>query len=354
MYREQLPPSGIISARGDIAIPISQQQIDILTKKDVLPPKTLGLSGAQTEIGEKRLDVQMDSLNQRYGTVDFARSDYDSVKSFFDEAAVDYDSDLRNPYFSFSHDILKHILKTHINTHFTGSSNIRMLDAGAGTGNWSKYVLELNESIQGTLLDMNPNMLRVARKKLGNLTGKTVSIMEGNLEVMSDYPEEKSDLILCMHNVIGMGRNTPRILSNLYEHLTNHGLAFIMTSNKYQAFEFVQKYRNPMEALRVIRDGTVKYKENMPEMFCYTPNEFKKLLTDAHFEEVTVLGFPVTIHPSKGDEELQQKFTTEKLLKDPIARANLLTLEKQFSMNPAFAYKGGSSLIAVCQKHQSQ
>ena len=106
-----------------------------------------------------------------------------------------------------------------------------------------------------------------------------------------------------------------------------------------------------MEALRVIRDGSVKYKENMPEMFCFTPKEFKTILEKAGFDDVTVLGYPVTVHPTKGDEELQQRYTSEKLLKDPVSRARLLELEKRLCFNPDLAYKAGSSLIAVCGKH---
>jgi SAM-dependent methyltransferase len=292
----------------------------------------------------------MSDFSQTGNDFEFERSDYGSIVDFFNDAAEDYDSDLENPYFSFSHEILKFILTKHIREHFHGRKNIRLLDAGAGTGNWSKYVLGLNESIQGTLFDMNPKMLQIARQKLGSLRGIGTKIIEGNLENPGDFPPEKSDMILCLHNVIGMGRNISLILSNIYSHLEDNGLAFIMTSNKYQAFDFTRKYRNFQEALRVVRDGSVKYKDDMPEMFCFTPAEFHGLLSNAGFDNITVLGYPVTIHPQKGDEQLMQKRTSQSLLKDKQTRAQLLSLEKQLCLNPELAYRAGSSLIAVCIK----
>jgi SAM-dependent methyltransferase len=339
-------PSGSAVLRlnqARILVPESADEIEQLTRKGTLPKRVQA---------HNSFDQQMNSFDQTHSQTIFDRSDYSAIRAFFDEAAQDYDSDLENPYFSFSHEVLKFILTTFITNHFAGKDRVRLFDAGAGTGNWSKFVLGLNESISATLFDMNPNMLEKARRKFGDIQGKFIQIIEGNLEVKTDYPPEKSDLILCMHNVIGMGRNIPLILTNLYNQLDEGGLAFIMTPNKYQAFDFTSKYRGEQEALRVIRDGSVKYRPDMPEMFCYTPYEFQTLLATAGFEQVTVLGYPVTIQPTLGDEELLQTRTTQQQLKDPRSRAALLEQEKSLCLRPDLAYKGGSSLIAVCRKNQ--
>jgi ubiquinone/menaquinone biosynthesis C-methylase UbiE len=338
----------ILPPKSRVLLPSSAEEIAMLTRKNFDEDGIMARSMIDQAINY--LDQQMQSTAGNCSADTFERSDYSAIRSFFDEAAEDYDSDLENPYFSFSHEVLKYILTTFINNHFSPGQSIRMFDAGAGTGNWSKFVLSFSDAMSATLFDMNPSMLEKARRKLGSLIGQFVKIIEGNLEILSDYPAEKSNLILCLHNVIGMGRNIPLILSNLNQHLEVGGLAFIMTPNKYQAFDFTQKFRGQMEASRVVRDGSVKYRDDMPEMFCYTPKEFQEMLFAAGFDEVTVLGYPITVQPVLGDEQLQQRNTSTQQLKDPKSRAQLLELEKYLCLNPELAYRGGSSLIAICKK----
>jgi len=297
-----------------------------------------------------RLDGHMRFLQANNTDHPFERSHYSDVRAFFDEASKDYDSDLENPYWAFAHEILKFILEKFVAEHFHTVQDIRLFDAGAGTGNWSKFVLGLNEHISGTLFDMNSSMLGVAYSKVAQLHGNLIKIIEGNLEVLSDLPPHRSNLILCMHNVIGLGRNTDLILQNLCSYLEDDGLAFIMATNKYHAFNFAHQFRGEVEALRVVSDGTVKFKSDMPEMFCYTPEEFKETLIRVGFIEVTVLGFPVTVYPSPQDTKLLRKDTFDQRLKDLSARSALLDLEKRICLYPELAYRAGSSLIAICKK----
>ncbi len=286
------------------------------------------LNVSRIVIAEKsELDRQINLLQSSVIDSCFARSDYGDIYAFFHEASRDYDSDLVNPYWALTHDILKFILMKFITEHFRDARTIRMFDAGAGTGNWSRFVLDLSAGMRGIMFDMNVNMLKVAKPKLAHVHN-SVCIVEGNLEISSDFPSHRNNLVLCMHNVIGLARNTELILRNLFAYLEDDGLAFIMAMNKYHAFNFTRQFRDETDVLRVVHDGTVRFKIDMPEMFCYTPEEFEKILRNAGFQEVMVLGFPVTIYPSVQDTKLLRTDTSTIQLKDPKARAELLALEK--------------------------
>lgn len=300
---------------------------------------------------QAQLDKALARAKTVRGKPAFSRSDYSDVRAFFDEASVDYDSDQLNPYWSFTHEILRFILTKFITEHFSDGQAIRLFDAGAGTGNWSRFVLGLSDRASGILFDINTSMLRLAYPKVTALSGSSVQIVEGNLETPGDFPSERSNLALCMHNVIGLGRNTPQMLRNLYIYLEQDSLAFIMATNKYHAFNFAIQHRGEAEVTRVAMDGTIKFKSDMPEMFCYTPQEFEELLKTAGFNEVTVLGFPITIYPEAGDTKLLKKETNENSLRHPKTRNALLNLEKSLCLNPHLAYRAGSSLIAVCKKN---
>ena len=293
------------------------------------------------------MNITADSFAREDG---FRRSTYADVVAFFDEANVDYDSDLVNPYWSFTHLVLKFILRTYIAAHFQEGDEVRLFDAGAGTGNWSNYVLGLNPRIRGTLFDMNPKMLRWAQPKMARLPGNQVRFLEGNLEQLSDFPSERSNLILCMHNVIGLARHSERVLRNLCTYMEDDGIAFIMAPNAYHALRFTKRYRNDHEVSRVMVDRTVKFKDDMPEMFCYTPLELQFLLRQVGFEDVTVLGFPITVGPEMADTRLLRSGSGDPRLMHTAGRAMLLEIEKTLSLNPTLASRGTSSLIAVCRK----
>lgn len=335
-----------------LIVPSSQEDAERLIRESLTSEKRLPLMPDFAKMEMAQMDQDMLRLQELVVDAEFSRSGYSEVRAFFAEASKDYDSDLQNPYWSFTHEILKFILTTHVKAHFKNTQDIRVFDAGAGTGNWSRFVLELNDRISGVLFDMNADMLKRAYPKIGRLSGNTVQIVEGNLETLGDYPTQRSNLILCMHNVIGLGRNSEQIIRNLYEYLEERGLAFLMATNKYHAFNFTRKFRGEIEALRVLKDGTVKFKPDMPEMFCYTPHEFKTLITSCGFDEVTVLGYPVTVYPSYEDTKLLRKGTLDARLKDPAERAKMLEIEKRLCLHPWLAYRGGSSLIAVAKKSQ--
>lgn len=194
-------------------------------------------------------------------------------------------------------------------------------------------------------------MLKVAHDKIKKHGHSRSKFMEGDLEKPSDLPmNDELNLITCMHNVIGMARDTKAVLKNLASLLQTGGIAFIMAMNKYHALNFNLETGNEYEIQRTLCDGTIKFKEDMPEMLCYTPREFQSELEAAGFSRVVVLGYPVTVYPSSQDTKLQHFRTTEEMLKNPALRNQLLEVEKRLCINPELAYRGGSSLIAICGK----
>lgn len=343
------PESGVVTPPS-LIIPSSHEDAERLIREAETSEAQLPLMLDFAKMDQAQMNQDMRSFEAHGTAPEFQRSGYGEVCAFFAEANKDYDSDLESPYWSFTHEILKFILTTHIRHHFQATESIRLFDAGAGTGNWSRFVLGLNDRISGILFDMNAEMLKWARPKVGQLHGNTVRIIEGNLEIFADYPAERSNLILCMHNVIGLGRSSKKIIENLYAYLEDGGLAFLMATNKYHAFNFARHYRGEVESLRVIKDSTVKFKDDMPEMFCYTPEEFKQLIRECGFDGVTVLGYPVTVYPTPEDTKLLRKDALDTRLKDPVERARMLAIEKRLCLNPWLAYRGGSSLIAIATK----
>ena len=211
-------------------------------------------------------------------------------------------------------------------------------------------MLSRSQQVDAVLFDMNSRMLSIAHKKLSQHK-MSANYVEGDLEDSKSYPTEKPNLIFCFHCPIGFARDTERVLKNLYSHLQEDGLALITAPNKYHGFNFVRQTSNDFtELIRIASQGMVKFKKDMPEIYCYTPMEFQELLKQAGFESVTILGYPVTMYPEKGDTQHLKKSSIHQELKDPIHREATLNLEKRLCLDPKNAYKGGSNLFAVCKK----
>lgn len=278
----------------------------------------------------------------------FKRSSYKEIIDYFDDHIDFYDSYAINPYWSFSDDLLKYLLKKFIYEQFKNKKKLKIFDAGAGTGNWTKYILDVQNS-SAILFDMNPKMLQVAFKKLRSSQKSRYKIIEGNLEELADYPKEKSDVIICLHSVIGLARDTDKILKNFYSYLDHKGLLILMTPNKYHALSFSKANNNTQEIKRILQDSTVRFKKNMPEMFCYTPEELKQKLLNIGFKIVKVFGFPVTIYPDSKDTNPLRKETTNKILMDKKKRKELFEIEKILSSDHQQAWRG-NNLIAVAKK----
>ena len=289
--------------------------------------------------------------SQAQGIPSFARSEYGDIEAYFREVARHYDSDKENPYWAFSHDVLEHIIDSFLQKHFSENEKIRLFDAGAGTGNWTEFILSRTDKVSATMFDMNPAMLRVAHGKISGKSGHDVRIVEGNLEEKSHYPAERPNLTLCFHCPIGFARDTGAVLKNLHDHLEPGGMALITAPNKMHAFNFAKATaRSNRELARIVLDGTVKFKDDMPEIFCYTPEEFSTELQSAGFSDVTVLGYPVTVYPDARDTKHHETTSSIDMLRNPSMRAALLEMEKTLCMDPANAYRGGSNLFAACIK----
>ena len=86
----------------------------------------------------------------------------EGIKAHFDEEAEQYDGIIRNviPYYS-------QIVEAIVNSiPFKRDDEIEVIDLGCGTGTISRAILDLYPNARFTCVDMAPNMLKMAERKL--------------------------------------------------------------------------------------------------------------------------------------------------------------------------------------------
>ena len=103
---------------------------------------------------------------------------------------------------------------------FESKKSKTLLDVGCGTGEHLKY-LSLN--FKGTGIDVNRNMIEIARDKVLNAQFKIANMIDSRLG-------ESFDVITCLFSAIGHVQtfdNLVRTISNFHEHSANKGLVIV-------------------------------------------------------------------------------------------------------------------------------
>lgn len=102
-----------------------------------------------------------------------------SVGEFFDRVSADYDDSIRKaipPYREMFDALLGYCF-------LTGDQPLRILELGCGTGNLSVCLRELFPQARLTLVDLSPEMLSQAAKKLGGESDSLTVIQGGFMDV---------------------------------------------------------------------------------------------------------------------------------------------------------------------------
>jgi hypothetical protein len=99
----------------------------------------------------------------------------------------------------------------------------------------------------------------------------------------------------------------------------------------------------PGELGRLARSFSVRYADGVPEVLVFTPAVARRLLASAGLVDVSVHGFPVTVHPEGDDEALTPR------LGDPRLLGRLVRAEASFCLDAECAARG-NNLLAIGRK----
>src|SRR4051812_44992344 len=118
----------------------------------------------------------------------------DQTVRYFAEKAEKYDDVDSQAYWAFSDSFYKEVLKRELKAFFDTRKNVRLLDAGAGTGRWTLFLDEMfgaTSDISGVLLDVSSDMLAVADRKIvqRGLSGKYLTQI-GDIEDLAGFEDD--------------------------------------------------------------------------------------------------------------------------------------------------------------------
>jgi ubiquinone/menaquinone biosynthesis C-methylase UbiE len=141
------------------------------------------------------------------------------------------------------------------------SGNTKLLDVGCGTGSHLKY---LKDSFICTGIDLNDEMLKIAKSKLNEVNFIQADMINFNLE-------DKFDIITCLFSAIGHVKtydNLEKTIHNFANHLKSGGIVIIepwFTKSTYWVGPPGMTTYDTKD-IKIARLNTTKLEENLSVM----------------------------------------------------------------------------------------
>jgi ubiquinone/menaquinone biosynthesis C-methylase UbiE len=275
---------------------------------------------------------------------------YKEVTEYFNGKAEQYDDVDDQLYWVLSDRFYKEVLKLELGDFLSNKSQIRLLDAGAGTGRWTIFFNELfsdSKTVTGTLIDVSEDMLKVAARKLATLgLDASFETQVGNIEDMPTVQEAAYDLSLSFYNVLSFVQNPAVAISEISKKLTSGGMHISVVGNTYHALYFSMLTGRTKEIDRIQNESKIAFNDLMPPMHCFTPEQLRELYLANGFSKVSVLGGPNFIYP--GMEETFVKGQTEAIvskLADDETLKKILDIELSMYRQPDIVGRGNTLIV---------
>jgi len=273
-------------------------------------------------------------------TLDPARRSAD-VGAYFDRRSRVYDRVADRPYWAFSDRVLLELLRRTLLRGLGNGEGLRILDAGGGTGRWALLFLRELPRATALLADVSPGMLDVARRKAARAgVAARLELLAHDLHAPLPRRLGRFDVVLCFHNVAGLVADPAALVRRLARITAPGGRLALVLPNLWQAAAKSLRDGRPGELGRLAARSAVRYGDDVPEVLVFTPSVARACLEKAGCVDVSVRGFPVSVHPEGPGEDLPAHLDDARLLR------RLVPLETALCL-PGEAAARGNSLLAI-------
>lgn len=276
----------------------------------------------------------------------------ETVVKYFAEKADEYDRTDEQHYWRLSDELLWTLLLTKVIPNLPPDAKI--LDAGGGTGRWTKRLLEHLPQAKSMIFDLSEEMTHEARVKLDSLgLGDRTQIVIGNLDnVQDEIGNCKFDLIISFHNVLGFVKDPEAVVSGLTSLLTPRGMVALFVPNESHAAYFNIAIGNLVEADEILSTHKGRFTSTMPEMHMFTAAGIRQTLSRHGLTENFVVGTPVLIYPGYAESQIEGNTEGLKdLLSSDDNFARVFEMEKALLCNESLADRGNNLFALGSMPH---
>jgi ubiquinone/menaquinone biosynthesis C-methylase UbiE len=256
------------------------------------------------------------------------KNERDKVEEFFDKYAKIYPSGEypsvmnTNPRaaMGFADDITMHFMLKYL----PKNKNIKILEVGAGDGNWAQKLIELGyQNI--TLLDISEKMLKEAKIRFSKLKNECdVQYIKGDILDMNDLSSNAFDFVYSQYDAVSYCLKPKLALKELARVVKENCYVSVVLDTKFRRVpEYIES--NYIEEAKILLETNISNEFGFPQ-YNLSWEELAECFETANLEVIEVVGAPVFMHQIKSD-------ILPKLVGDPYTRSELLNIELEHCTN---------------------
>lgn len=252
------------------------------------------------------------------------------IFNYFENISNNYDKNNEKLYWKLSDDLLWSILEKYISNNKT----IKILELGAGTGNWAYKILSKYSNVSYTLVDFSQCMLKCAETKLSKYKDR-VNIINEDINKLSI--NEKFDIVLSIY-VLPFFHNLDKLVKIMSEHLNTGGIAISVGENYYNglALNILKGELNDVNS--IINENSGKLSLTVPSLSFNKINELEAVYNKYNIGVIKKIGFPVLSLIGVEEVLTQDKNSINKILSSNYKE--IYNIEKLFIQDESLVNRG--------------
>lgn len=266
-----------------------------------------------------------------------------NVKDYFNELAPKYENKIQKKFWNLSDDLLWDLTKEQIAK--IERSNVKLLDAGGGTGFWTKKILKEFNHLEVDICDISCEMLNVARKELDS---KKVNITKCKVEELP-YENDSFDISICYY-VLPFIQDLQKTLAELSRVTKKDGIILLAFENLYHGLSLNLLCNKISRVHQLLAGDAVRIADHIPKLNFNSFSEMNELLNANDIVVTHKFGFPVISNVGVREKITGNNYSISDVLKTKENYSEILGIEKVLIRDEALVNRGKYIFITGVKK----
>ena len=237
--------------------------------------------------------------------------------------------------------------------------NLKILDAGAGSGRFSIKLSEMGHRV--THFDISDEMLKIAKEKSDKQSLNNISFYQGSIDNLKEFKENEFDLVISIDSPISFCYNTyDKAIKELFRVSKEDIIFCVMNKNSViieGGINFdLRHYGKPLTVKEVFSTGNLDVNDELlskkntllPSWHAFGVEEIIKIVENNN-GYVQNLMAPGTLASFVETELLNQLFTEEENYQEFLSFSEEFDSDKY---NIGIGTKGAGALLVIIKKSQ--
>lgn len=243
-------------------------------------------------------------------------------EAHYDQTASKYESLYRHPYWQFYLEVTWKNIKRYL----PSNRNSLILDAGGGTGYFSRKLAKLGYRVVCT--DISQGMLDEGRRIVRGMPfASKIDFVRSDITKMKEFPDNHFGLVLAEGDPVAYCGNPKKAISELTRVAKKGAFVIVSVDGFYATLRRMCQKQDFRGLKRLLETGDSFFADINSDQHNFTVEELKDLFVKSNLEVIDVIG--KTVFAEMISEEKKKALDNQKV------RDQILRLEQKFNNAPS-------------------